>query len=103
MAVKPVEPNQGGPSISGHPQAVADRCAGMAHQHAVGAWPDILAEQLRIAWEPAIGDDNRSGADIHRLAVLVCGHSDNLTALQAQRRRSGGKKKPALLLLEASL
>jgi hypothetical protein len=43
----------------------------MAHQHPVGPRPDIFAEQLGIAGKPAIGDDNRTGAEFERFAVLV--------------------------------
>ena len=100
MAVEPVEPNQRRARVSGHLQAVADRGAGVAHQHPVGPRPDIFAEQLGIAGKPAIGDDNRVGADIQHFAILVRREADDPAALQAQRCRSGAKKEPTLSLLE---
>src|SRR5215472_16322307 len=100
MAVKPVEPDQGSTCISGHLQAVADRGASMAHQHPVGARPDILAEQLGTTRKPAIGDDNISGTDIHHLAILLRSNANDLALLHAQRCRSGAKKKPTLYLLK---
>jgi hypothetical protein len=100
VAVEPVEPNQRGPRFGGHLQAVADRSAGMAHQHPVGPRPDIFAEQLGIAGKPAISDDDGIGTDIQRFAVLVRRDADDPTALQTQRRRSGAEEEPTVPLLE---
>ena len=96
MAVEPVEPNQRSTRADGHLQTVADRSTGMAHQHPVGPRPDIFAEQLGVAGEPTIGDDNRIGIDIQHRASLVRREADHPAALEAQRGRSGAKKDTTL-------
>ena len=99
MAVEPAEPDQCRTRFSGHLEAVPDGGAGVAHQHPVGPWPDVFAEQIGIAREPAIGNHNGIGTDIQHFTMLVCDDAGDPAPLQAQRCRSGAEQEPALALL----
>jgi hypothetical protein len=100
MAVEAVESGDRGTRRLGHPKPVADRGAGMTHQHAVGARADMLAEQLGVAGKSAIGDNDGLGADVELVAAAARLDSDATTALDSQGAGARAEKHPSLPLLE---
>jgi hypothetical protein len=101
MAVEAAEMDQRRSSRLRHPQPVAARRPGMAHQHAVGTRADMLAEQLVVRGEAAIGDDDRVGEDREIAITGPRVDADHAAAFEPQRRGPGAEQHAALALLQA--